>query len=195
MPNMYVFADGFTNFQYVLTWHEAFSYSCGLLVFISMVKLLRLLRFNRKVAELSSTLSISVRPLLTFIVPFINIFVAFALFAMTAFGCYIHDYTTFPSTVETLFSMMLKSFKFSDLRETSPVLGPIFFMLYTLILTIVVMSLLVAILNESYHNVKFNHVETETDYKMVDYMIQQLKCVLRITSPFTCDILFILLVY
>ena len=152
-----------------------------------MVKMLRLLRFNRKVAELSSALSLSIRPLLCFFLSFAILYTAFAQFAMLVFGRQVRDYATFTSTVETLFSMMLMNFSFNDLHKTNPVLGPVFFVLYVVVLAFVVINVLVAILNESYYKVKVERMETETDYQMVDYMMQQLKRLVGFNSwPLQC---------
>jgi hypothetical protein len=164
----------------VLVWDSAFTYCCGILVFLSMVKMLRLLRFNHKVAELSSVLSLSLRPLLGFFVSFLIIYVAFAQFAMLVFGRHVRNYANFGSTIETLFAMMLMNFSFDDLQQTDPVLGPAFFLVYVVVLAFVVINVLVAILNESYNKVKFGGVETETDYKMVDYIVGQFKGILGI---------------
>ena len=42
--------------QYPLAWDFALNYTLGFLVFVVMLKFLRLLRFNKRVTELSSTL-------------------------------------------------------------------------------------------------------------------------------------------
>lgn len=170
-----LFPGAFTNFQYILLWDSAFTYCCGILVFLSMIKTLRLLRFNRKVAELSSVLSVSVRPLLCFFLSFIILYLAFAQFAMLVFGRHVEAYCHLTSALETLFSMMLMNFSFNDLQDTNPVLGPVFFLLYVVVLALVVINVLVAILNESYNKVKSEGIETETDYKMVDYILAQFK--------------------
>ncbi|ELT88584.1 hypothetical protein CAPTEDRAFT_89348 [Capitella teleta] len=137
--------------------------------------MLRLLRFNRKVAELSSVLSLSMRPLFGFFVSFMILYVAFAQFALFTFGRTVKDYSNFASSIETLFSMMLMNFSFDDLQKADPILGPAFFLLYVVVLAFVVINVLVSILNESYNKVKVDGIETETDYKMVDYIIQQVQ--------------------
>lgn len=49
----------YVNFAYVIYWDELYSYMLGCLVFLAMLKLLRLLKFNQKVTELISTLQVS----------------------------------------------------------------------------------------------------------------------------------------
>ena len=118
-------SDQYVTFQYIVMWDEIFGYVLGFLVFLGMLKLLKLLRFNKKVTELSTILYFAVKPLLGFLVSFWIIYFAFAQFGYLSFGHDLYDYRSIISTIETLMAMMLMSFNYKDLEERHRVLGPV----------------------------------------------------------------------
>ena len=109
----------------MVTWDYIFSVILALLVFLATLKFLKLLRFNKKVTQLCSTLTLAAKPLLGFFITFLILFCAFAMMGTLAFGRENYDYHTFISTLETLFAMMLLSFNFSGLEEASRIIGPV----------------------------------------------------------------------
>ena len=145
-----------------------------------MIKMLKLLRFNRKVAELITTLDVATKPLLGFFVFFTIVYVAFAQFGLLVFGRTLREYSTFIATLESLFSMMLMNFNYSHLEGSDKVLGPLFFVVYVVVLAFVIINVLVSILNESYAQVKRRHLTSNDDYKMVNYIVRNFRKLLSI---------------
>ena len=161
---------------------EAFSYVLGFLTFVAMVKFLSLLRFNRKIGELTSALSLATRPIINFFMFFTILFSAFAMFAFLIFGKLLLNYSTFISSMETLLAMMLMSFNFRELQEVNAVIGPIFFFAYILVLVFVVINVLVSILNESFYRIRAERELVSKDYKMVNFIMEQLSKVIGVGS-------------
>ncbi len=142
-----------------------------------------MLRFNKKVVELTSTLRISVRPLANFFIFFAVIYFTFAQFGYIIFGRKHAGYFNLITTLETLFSMMLMNFDFDTLYETNKVLGPLFFLVYVIVLAFVVINMFVTILNESYYTIKSTSILTDDDYQMVDYVMEQIRNVFGGLAP------------
>jgi len=176
--------DVFTNFQFIVYWDEMFGYTLAFTVFLVMVKTLRVLRFNKTVNVLLSALRVAAKPLLSFFLFFTVIFCAFAQFAYCVFGKKLLDYSSFVSTLETQFSMLMMMFRFHDLYSVSHVLGPMFFIVYTTFIIFVTMNMLISIINESFYRIQMNKELIGDDYEVVDFMIVQFKKFVGINDEF-----------
>ena len=143
-----------------------------------MMKMLKLLRFNKKVMEFTSTLSISKESVISFTAMFSILFGAFVQFFFFVYGGNLKNYSTLVKAAETLFAMMLKRFTYGELVEHAPYLGPIFFVFYLVFVGFILMQVLVAVLSADYSTVKRKLRLTTNDYEIIDFMINQLKLAL-----------------
>lgn len=83
------------------------SWFIAFLVFFLTVRFLRLLRFNKKISLLSSTLRHSARMLISFSFVFNIAFLSFACTAYLFFMSRLFEFRSYIVTLETLLSMML----------------------------------------------------------------------------------------
>lgn len=74
------------NFQYVLNWNELLTYMIGWLVFLAIIKFLRLLRFNRRISSLAATLKNGARPLRSYLLLFLTTMFAYVCLFWGFFG-------------------------------------------------------------------------------------------------------------
>ncbi|EDO34429.1 predicted protein [Nematostella vectensis] len=125
--NMKETPDRFVSFQYVAFLDEWVTATCSLAVFFSFLKFLRLLRFNRKMALLSSTLKAAAKPLFYFFVYFSVIFFAYAQFGFVVFGISMDSYASFQGTMASLMGLTLGDFDFDELKQANRLFGPMFF--------------------------------------------------------------------
>lgn len=156
-----------------------YTYAVGFLIFVSMVKFLRLLRLNVKIVELSSTLSFSLNSMIAFFVYLVIVLCAFGQWVYAVFGCGLAEYRTFITTLETLISMMMMNFNYHAIVTYSPLMGNLFFTLYILFVGFVLLSMMVAILDESACAVREGELLSSDDYKLVDYMFMRLRLLLH----------------
>jgi len=170
------------NFQRIVLWDDVFAIMQGFLLFFSMVKLLRLIRFNAKVNQLSTTLRKAVGPIFNFFVVFTVVFVAFTQFAYMVFGPVSGEYYSFLTSLETLFSMLLMKVDIDQVMTASSVLGPIFLFLFILVVVFVLLNMLVSILNEVFTEVRTDEKCRPDDPEMVDFMISELKRIVGISE-------------
>ena len=167
-PNDYV------GFQYAAQADAVVSYILGLLVFLYIIRFLRLLRFNKKFLIIGTTLSRISRPILSFVFPFLAGYLAFGFFAFGIFGSHLEDYSTFVRTMATQFSMTLGDFDFEDLMSVSPVFGSLYFFAFIGLNVIVFMNIFVAIINDSYAEVQEESAEMENEFELVDYVVKKI---------------------
>lgn len=79
----------------------------ALVVFIANIKFMRLFRFNRRLLILSLTLKNAGQEILYYLIVFGIVFMAFSSMAFNMYSPYLFGFSTFGSTIVTLFSTML----------------------------------------------------------------------------------------
>ena len=93
-------------------------YMLGLVLFLAIIKLLRLLRFNKHVWMLVGTLIYARYDLMCFGITFFIFMFAFATLGQVVFGATMLGFSSFIRTLESLYSMLLGKFAFNELAES-----------------------------------------------------------------------------
>jgi len=141
--------------DYVLFWSDMEMIVLSVVVFIVTVKFLRIIRFNRHVCQMVSSLKLSAPHISSYSVLFFVNILSFALFGVLVFG---NDMESYHSLVEALVTLIQKflggDLHFYDLQSSNRILGPIFVFGYMLSMGFILINMFVAILNESYESVK-----------------------------------------
>ena len=142
----------------------------GLLMFIATLKMLRLLRFNKRIGYLGATLKLAGPEILGFLfVLLISILSFVSLFYLIARSTS-QDFSTFVKTVETAFFIIDE--KFQDVCRNNQILGPLAYFAYTFIMFFIVFPYLVAIVCSAFNRIKTDTSNQPNDYEVVDYMKQ-----------------------
>ncbi|XP_015762233.1 PREDICTED: polycystic kidney disease protein 1-like 2 [Acropora digitifera] len=165
----------FVNFGQVASWNEVFMYVVAMVVFVSSIKGIKLLRFNRRITILAQTLRGSAGPLAAFSVVFVVFFLAYSLFAFAVFGKDLPDFHNFVSTCEAVMGILLGAFDFLAISEVAPVLGPLFFFSFMVFGTFILMNMFLTIVLDVFSEVKGSIDEQENEYEIVDFMIRRFK--------------------
>ena len=163
-PNDYV------AFQYAGNINSLMTYVLGILVFFYILRFLRLLRFNKSFLSIGKTISRISSPILSFLVPFIFGFFAFALFAFSVFCSELEDFSSFTRTMVTQFSMTLGDFDFEALFMVNPILATLYFFAFIGLNVMVLMNMFIAIINDSYAEIQEENCEVENELEILEYM-------------------------
>jgi polycystin 1L2 len=92
-------------------------YLIGLIVFLSNIKFLRLLRFNKHISQFAGTLKHARKDLMYFSVTFIVIFMAFTSSGFLIFNRYSHDYSSVMSVMQSLYGMLVGHFDYREMAK------------------------------------------------------------------------------
>ena len=163
----------FVSFQYAGAADESLSYVMGLLVFLVNLRFLKLLRFNKRMSLLGSTIKKCTKPLGSFLITFMLVFLAYAMFGFMAFGITNDKFKTFISTIETQSSIILGDFDYEDLQRTDRVLGPVFFFTFMYFNVFYLLNMFLAIINDSFADVKAYSDKQQNDYEMVEFILSR----------------------
>ncbi|XP_035689934.1 polycystic kidney disease protein 1-like 2 [Branchiostoma floridae] len=167
--------EGRAAFQLYRTaamWYQVYTYLLGTLTCCTLVKFIRLLKFNKHVNALLYTMKKTARPLISFFVMSGIVFTAFALAANLIFGITVPGYSSMLGTYMSLFNMMLGSFPFAVLKESSPIWGPAIFLSFQCTIQFILLSMFMTIIMDVYMAVKGNDPE---DVGMMGFLLEEVR--------------------
>ena len=163
------------SFGDAVYWNDAENGVLAVAIFIVTVKLLRMIRFNPHISILMSSFRESRRLLLSYSVIFTIIFIAYAPLGMLVLGNDMQRYSTFQNALYSLFLMCLGGkMGISDLLRVNRILGPLFGFSYLLLNAFIFVNFFVAILNDSYEEVKDNTDKQSKEFEMADFILERL---------------------
>ncbi|XP_059178579.1 polycystin-2-like protein 1 [Physella acuta] len=162
----------YAAFENLGFWEVRFNNSVAITVFIAWVKVFKYISFNKTMTQLSTTLSRCAKDLLGFFIMFFIVFLAFTQLGYLLFGTQVNDFSTFMNSFFTLFRIILGDFDFHQLEQANRILGPIFFMLFVFFVFFVLINMFLAIINDTYSEVKSDMAKQSDQFIMSDYIKQ-----------------------
>ena len=165
--------NGYMKFQYVGGWQELLMYMVAWLVFLATLKFLKLLRFNKKIGMMAATLRYGRKYLMAFGVMFGIMFFAFAQYFYMIYNIELLSFSTIIRSAETCMQMMLGRFNFYAMKVSQPVLGPMFFFIYTVVVAYILINMFLSILNESFAQVRADLAKQSNEYEMVEFILRR----------------------
>jgi len=105
--------NGHTNFQMMAYWNEMLMYMLGLIVFWSNIKFIKLLRFNKVMSLLGSTLKYASNSLVSFSITFLLLFFAFNQYFYLTYNTQFITFSTVVQTAEECLQMLVGKFDFN----------------------------------------------------------------------------------
>ncbi|XP_005098717.1 polycystic kidney disease 2-like 1 protein [Aplysia californica] len=162
----------YANFNFLGFWETRFNNAVAIMVFLAWVKVFKYISFNKTMTQLSTTLSRCAKDLLGFFIMFFIVFLAFTQLGYLLFGTQVNDFCTFMNSFFTLFRIILGDFDFHQLEQANRILGPIFFMLFVFFVFFVLINMFLAIINDTYSEVKSDMAKQTDVFIMSDYLKQ-----------------------
>jgi hypothetical protein len=161
--------DSYPDFTFLCFWQITYNSALAIMVFCCWVKVFKYISFNKSMTQLSSTLSKCAKDLAGFAVMFFIFFLAFAQLGYLLFGTQISNYSSVGQAVFTLFRLILGDFDFDALQQANRVLGPAFFVLYVFFVFFILLNMFLAIINDTYAEVKSDLAEQQNEFEMGEY--------------------------
>ncbi|XP_054715957.1 polycystin-2-like [Uloborus diversus] len=161
--------DVYPNFEFLGYWQTQFNNLVALTVFLAWIKIFKYISFNKTMTQLSSTLSRCSKDVAGFGIMFFIVFFAFAQLGYLLFGTVVRDFSTFAKAVFTLLRLILGDFNFYELEAANRILGPIYFLSYVFFVFFVLMNMFLAIINDTYAEVKAEIASQKNEFEIADY--------------------------
>ena len=163
------------SFGEAISWHHAETAVLAIAVFIVTVKLLRMIRFNPHISIMMSSFRVSRSLLFSYSIIFTIIFLSYAQLGSLAFGSDIQRYSTFQRMLYSEFLMCLGGkMGLAELKRANRFLGPLFGFSFNMLMAFIFVNFFVAILNDSYEDVKDNTDKQSEEFEMADFILDRL---------------------
>lgn len=159
----------FPDFDSLSYWQNQFNNAVAIMAFLSWIKFFKYISFNKTMTQLSSTLARCAKDIAGFAVMFYIVFFAYAQLGYLLFGGIVEDYSSFTNTLFSLFRTILGDFDFVALESASRYLGPIYFLSYVFFVFFVLLNMFLAIINDTYSDVKSDIAEQKSDFELGQY--------------------------
>ncbi|XP_048585280.1 uncharacterized protein LOC5502169 isoform X2 [Nematostella vectensis] len=173
----------FVSFHYATKWAELNTYIVAIVIFLSTLRLLYLMSFNRHIIVLYHSVSKSLKSLGFLAVESVILYGAFAIFAYVVFGPRLDGFGTFMQTCQALFAMMLGKGYYTELSRVDPILGPLFFSFFTVSMMFFMLNMFVAVLMEPYEEAKQEFTGDGAEFEMATFMLDRFKVFIGVGKP------------
>ncbi|KAM8971927.1 polycystin-2-like protein 2 [Pelodytes ibericus] len=132
-------------------------------VFFAWMKIFKFITFNKTMNQLSTTLSRCAKNILGFAIMFFIVFFSYAQFGFLIFGAQVAGFSSFADCIFTQFRIILGDFNFADIEKADRILGPLYFITFIFFVFFVLLNMFVAIINDTYSEVKSEFSGTDSD--------------------------------
>ena len=166
---------GYINLQTANDCNQILTYCLGLCSTFGTIKFLKMLRFNKNIAFLGLTLKLCLSELVSFSLVFLVIWLAFVQLMFFIYGTDLVGYSSFMKSMATAFQMMLGKFDSSQIMRINPLLAPLVFAMYNIVIICFTLNIFVSIITDAFDAVRFNEKENENDYHFFDHALNKFK--------------------
>ena len=157
--------------DYIVLWSDLEIYLLAFVIFIVTMKFLRLVRFNRHICQMTATIQRSFNHLLSFFLVFIAIILAYTQLGVLVFGASVPAYSSLFQAMRSVCQMILGGETyFHELKAASRIVGPLFVFCYMLSMSMIMLNMFLAILNDSYEEVKEVEGDSFADAELGEFM-------------------------
>ncbi|XP_069125477.1 polycystin-1-like protein 2 [Argopecten irradians] len=169
LSNVTKLRDKFYNFEKVAMWDEVFGYVMAFTIFASIIKLIHMFRFNRKMSMIAGTLKNSTSDISAFSVVFLVFLSGFAIWGYIMFGPNMASYKSMIQSIETLLAFSLGEYDYLALVNVNRIFGPLFFFSFFLFVNFILLNVFVTILNESITAVRKDVSKQSNEFEIVNF--------------------------
>nr|AKN21728.1 PKD2-2 [Schmidtea mediterranea] len=170
----------FPAFDFLSYCQQQFNNAVAINLFIAWIKIFKYISFNKTMTQLSSTLTRSSKDLFGFAVMFFIIFFAFAELGYFIFGSQIEDFENLIKSALTQFRIILGDFDYQQLESAHRIIGPVYFILFTFFVFFVLINMFLAIITDTYAEVKAEIATQKNEFEMADYFRNTARNVLQL---------------
>lgn len=166
-----------SSIDYIVMWSDLEIYLLSLVIFVVTIKFLRLIRFNRSICQMTGTIVRSAKSMASFFILFVAVVLAFTQLGFLAFGATVSAYSSFFQAMRAVLQMLLGGeMHFYELQAVDGFIGPAFAFVYMLSMTMIMLNMFLAIINDSYEETREEESEEDfADADLCEFMVAYFK--------------------
>nr|XP_012418388.1 PREDICTED: polycystic kidney disease 2-like 1 protein isoform X3 [Odobenus rosmarus divergens] len=165
-PNMYA------DFEFLAFWQTQHNNMNAVNLFFAWIKIFKYISFNKTMTQLSSTLARCAKDILGFAIMFFIVFFAYAQLGYLLFGTQVGNFSTFIKCIFTQFRIILGDFDYNAIDNANRILGPAYFVTYVFFVFFVLLNMFLAIINDTYSEVKEELAGQKDELQISDLLKQ-----------------------
>ncbi|XP_053524634.1 polycystic kidney disease 2-like 1 protein [Artibeus jamaicensis] len=165
-PNTYA------DFEFLAFWQTQYNNMNAVNLFFAWIKIFKYISFNKTMTQLSSTLARCAKDILGFAVMFFIVFFAYAQLGYLLFGTQVENFSTFIKCIFTQFRIILGDFDYNAINNANRILGPAYFVTYVFFVFFVLLNMFLAIINDTYSEVKEELAGQKDELQISDLLKQ-----------------------
>ncbi|XP_010792526.1 polycystic kidney disease 2-like 1 protein [Notothenia coriiceps] len=162
----------YADFEFLAFWQMQYNNMNAVNLFFAWIKVFKYISFNKTMTQLSSTLGRCAKDILGFAIMFFIVFFAYAQLGYLLFGTEVESFSTFVKCIFTQFRIILGDFDYNAIDRANRVLGPIYFVTYVFFVFFVLLNMFLAIINDTYSEVK-GELSSQKDELQITDIIKQ----------------------
>ncbi|XP_070697713.1 polycystin-2-like protein 1 [Pempheris klunzingeri] len=162
----------YADFEFLAFWQTQYNNMNAVNLFFAWIKIFKYISFNKTMTQLSSTLGRCAKDILGFAIMFFIVFFAYAQLGYLLFGTEVESFSTFVKCIFTQFRIILGDFDYDAIDRANRVLGPIYFVTYVFFVFFVLLNMFLAIINDTYSEVK-EEISSQKDELQITDIIKQ----------------------
>ncbi|XP_078421465.1 polycystin-2-like protein 1 [Cetorhinus maximus] len=164
--------ESYADFEFLAFWQTQYNNMNAVNLFFAWIKIFKYISFNKTMTQLSSTLARCAKDILGFAIMFFIVFFAYAQLGYLLFGTQVANFSTFLKCIFTQFRIILGDFNFDDIDNANRILGPIYFVTYVFFVFFVLLNMFLAIINDTYSEVKADLSIQKSELQITDIIKQ-----------------------
>ncbi|XP_031812554.1 polycystic kidney disease 2-like 1 protein isoform X2 [Sarcophilus harrisii] len=165
----------YADFEFLAFWQTQYNNMNAVNLFFAWIKIFKYISFNKTMTQLSSTLARCAKDILGFAVMFFIVFFAYAQLGFLLFGTQVENFSTFVKCIFTQFRIILGDFDYNAIDKANRVLGPAYFVTYVFFVFFVLLNMFLAIINDTYSEVKEELAGHKDELQLSDLLKQGYK--------------------
>eukprot|EP00746_Dinoflagellata_sp_MGD_P127331 gnl/MRDRNA2_/MRDRNA2_61929_c0_seq2.p1 gnl/MRDRNA2_/MRDRNA2_61929_c0~~gnl/MRDRNA2_/MRDRNA2_61929_c0_seq2.p1 ORF type:complete len:905 (+),score=115.22 gnl/MRDRNA2_/MRDRNA2_61929_c0_seq2:66-2717(+) len=138
-----------------------------------MLRLFKVFSAQPRLALVTDTISVALVDVAHFLVVFVSIFSTFVLMAVSLFGREMPEFSTFGRSFNTCFAVLMGEFEHGVLFAEAREFGSVWFWLFQVIMAMLLLNMLLAIIMDTYSEVKGMSSNAETVADTIFNMLQR----------------------
>ena len=140
----------YVNLSTLTEWNSVLSILLSICTFIATIKLIKLLRFDRKLSYLTNAIKDSCKNLISFLIVYLIFSLAFCQLMFIIYNEKSLEYSTFIRSMESNFQIILGKFNLNPIVESNFSIGAIIFSTYNILIVFVLTNVVITIISNSF---------------------------------------------
>uniref|UniRef100_A0A6I8NZ03 Polycystin-2-like protein 1 n=1 Tax=Ornithorhynchus anatinus TaxID=9258 RepID=A0A6I8NZ03_ORNAN len=162
----------YADFEFLAFWQTQNNNMNAVNLFFAWIKIFKYISFNKTMTQLSSTLARCAKDILGFAIMFFIVFFAYAQLGYLLFGTQVENFSTFVKCIFTQFRIILGDFDYNAIDSANRILGPVYFVTYVFFVFFVLLNMFLAIINDTYSEVKEELSSQKDELQLSDILKQ-----------------------